>query len=65
MWHSRRIFRQKAEKKIQAIRNPNAAIPEKLSGIRREDIPGMTRHAHKETNPLYPVPMLMAAKEPE
>ena len=40
-------------------------IPEKLEGIRREDIPELARHADKEANPLYPVPVLMGAKELE
>lgn len=52
---------------IHAIRGLNAAmgIPEKLSGIQKEDIPAMAKHAHHEANPLYPVPKLMAAKELE
>ena len=40
-------------------------IPEKLSGIRVEDIPELSEYADKEANPLYPVPMLMDAKELE
>lgn len=53
-----------ALKFICAIRELNAAmgIPEKLSGIRKEDIPAMAQHAHREANPLYPVPKLMDAK---
>ena len=49
---------------VREIRRMNAAmgIPEKLSGIRREDIPALARLAHKEANPLYPVPKLMDAK---
>ena len=56
-----------AEKFIAAIRRMNAAmgIPEKLSGICREDIPAMAKHAHREANPLYPVPVLMNARELE
>lgn len=52
-----------AEKFIAAIRDLNAkmGIPAKLPGIRREDIPAMARHAHREANPLYPVPRLMDA----
>lgn len=52
---------------IAAIRRLNASmnIPDKLSGIRKEDIPQMARHAEKEANPLYPVPMLMTQKELE
>lgn len=36
-------------------------IPE----IRREDIPKLARYADREANPLYPVPVLMDAKELE
>ncbi|MGN0334989.1 MAG: iron-containing alcohol dehydrogenase [Lachnospiraceae bacterium] len=56
-----------AEKFICAIRNlnRNMNIPDTLSGIRQEDIPKMARHAAKEANPLYPVPVLMSAKELE
>ena len=56
-----------AERFIAAIRalNKRMAIPEKLKGIRKEDIPMMASHADKEANPLYPVPKLMNAKELE
>ena len=52
---------------IAEIRRLNAAmnIPEKLSGIRMEDISKLTRYADKEANPLYPVPKLMDASELE
>ena len=52
---------------IGEIRRMNAAmnIPDKLPGIRREDIPKLARYADKEANPLYPVPKLMDAKELE
>lgn len=54
-----------ATKFIAAIRSLNKQmnIPEKLSGIKKEDIPKMARHADREANPLYPVPKLMNAKE--
>ena len=54
-----------AEKFIKAIKNLNAkmGIPEKLSGIKKEDIAIMAKHAEKEANPLYPVPKLMTKKE--
>ena len=45
--------------------NANMGIPDKLSGIRPEDIPKLARYAHKEANPLYPVPVLMDARELE
>lgn len=56
-----------AAKFIAAIRekNRNMNIPETLSGILESDIPKMAKHADKEANPLYPVPVLMDAKELE
>ena len=50
---------------IDAVRalNRRMGIPERLSGIRRKDIPVMAAHADKEANPLYPVPVLMNAEE--
>lgn len=52
---------------IDAVKekNKNMDIPEKISGIKKEDIPKMARHAGKEGNPLYPVPKLMDSKELE
>ena len=52
---------------IRAIRglNQRMGIPETLPGILEEDIPTMARHAAREANPLYPVPVLMNAKELE
>lgn len=54
-----------AEKFIEAIRalNKSIGIPNKLAGIRREDIPVMAAHAAREANPLYPVPKLMTKNE--
>lgn len=56
-----------AARLISEIRRMNAAmnIPEKLPGIRKEDIPKLARYADKEANPLYPVPVLMDTKELE
>ena len=56
-----------AEKFIRAIRDMNEklGIPDKIPGIRREDIPAMAAHAEQEANPLYPVPKLMTKKELE
>lgn len=45
--------------------NVSLGIPDKLEGIREEDIPLMARHADRESNPLYPVPRLMDARELE
>lgn len=56
-----------AQKFIDSIRalNKKMNIPETLSGIIKEDIPQMAKHADKEANPLYPVPKLMNSKELE
>lgn len=45
--------------------NRNLGIPTKLKGICAEDIPELAGYAEKESNPLYPVPVLMTAKELE
>ena len=45
--------------------NANMNIPAKLSGIQRKDIDALARHAEREANPLYPVPVLMTKKELE
>lgn len=52
---------------IQWIKDMNKSmnIPEKLTGIEDKDIPGMAKFADAESNPLYPVPKLMNAKELE
>lgn len=56
-----------ARRLIAEIRQMNAAmeIPEKLPGILEKDIPTLALYAHKEANPLYPVPKLMDTKELE
>ena len=56
-----------AKKFIEAIKELNAKmnIPDKITGIKKEDIPEMAKHAQKEANPLYPVPKLMTKKELE
>lgn len=56
-----------AKKFIEAIKKLNAAmnIPDTITGICKEDIPAMAKHAEKEANPLYPVPRLMTRKELE
>lgn len=56
-----------AEKFIAAIRDLNRAmnIPEKLPNIRQEDIPAMAKHAGREANPLYPVPVILDHRELE
>ena len=52
---------------ISTIRkmNKQMGIPEKLQGIKKEDIKIMAKHAAHEANPLYPVPKLMSAKQLE
>ena len=60
-------FEVGAKKFIEAIKALNAKmnIPDKITGIKKEDISEMARHAEKEANPLYPVPKLMTRKELE
>lgn len=52
---------------IQAIKDMKKRfnIADTIKGIRTEDIPKLARYADKEANPLYPVPVLMNAKELE
>ncbi len=59
--------REGAQKFIDAIKklNKEMGIPDKIDGIREEDIMVMANHAEKEANPLYPVPKLMTRKELE
>lgn len=45
--------------------NRSMGIPEKLPGVQEADIPRLAAFAAKEANPLYPVPVLMDAKELE
>ena len=54
-----------ARRFIQAVKDLNAKlnIPEKVPGIRAEEIPMLARTAAKEANPVYPVPVLMDARE--
>ncbi|MCI5773942.1 MAG: iron-containing alcohol dehydrogenase [Erysipelotrichaceae bacterium] len=59
--------KEAAESFIGAIDqlNKRFAIPTTFQQIKIEDIPAMSRHADKEANPLYPVPVLKDAKELE
>ncbi|MGN0374769.1 MAG: alcohol dehydrogenase, partial [Butyrivibrio sp.] len=52
---------------IDAVENLSEKlnIPKKLEGIRAGDIPRLAKYAEKEANPLYPVPVLMTARELE
>lgn len=56
-----------ARKFIAAIRQLNAKmkIPNKLSGIQKEDVVWLAKRAEQEANPLYPVPKLLTTKELE
>ena len=45
--------------------NRSMNIPKYIEDIHEEDIPTMAKHAAAESNPLYPVPKLMNAKELE
>ena len=56
-----------AAKFIKAVKALNSSmnIPNKLSGIIKDDIGALAHHAEKEANPLYPVPVLMTKKELE
>ncbi|MBR4038482.1 MAG: hypothetical protein IKJ11_00085 [Clostridia bacterium] len=45
--------------------NRDFGIPAGFSQIRAEDIPCMAAHAHRECNPLYPVPLLLNRHELE
>ena len=54
-----------ARKFIQAVKDLNAKlkIPDKVDGIKREEIPLLAKLAAKEANPVYPVPVLMDERE--
>lgn len=56
-----------AKEFIKAIeeKNEKYGIGKSFAEIKKEDIPFMSRHADKEANPLYPVPVLWNAKELE
>jgi len=45
--------------------NEMFGIPKSFDFIKEEDIPLMAKYASKEANPLYPVPVLMSAKQLE
>ncbi|MDO4345143.1 MAG: iron-containing alcohol dehydrogenase [Eubacteriales bacterium] len=55
----------KAKAFIAAIRelNKRMEIPEKISGIRRKDIPVLAVWASQEANPLYPVPVIFGRRD--
>ena len=59
--------KEAAKKFIGAIEelNKSMGIPDSIQGIKKSDIPALSKHAEKEANPLYPVPKLMTQKELE
>ena len=59
--------KQAATDFIQAVKDMKKrfGIGDKIKEIRKEDIPKLARYADKEANPLYPVPVLMDARELE
>lgn len=59
--------REAAQAFVQWIQklNDSMGIPRHFPQIQKKDIPLMARHADKEGNPLYPVPVLMNQKELE
>ena len=56
---------EKAGAFIAAIRNMNAEmnIPDKIDGIKEEDISDMCGNAFKEANPTYPVPKIFKIED--
>lgn len=45
--------------------NKDFGIPDTIHEIRLKDLPILTKHAEKEANPLYPVPVLWTVKDLE
>lgn len=60
-------YEEAATKFIEAVKDMKKrfGIGDTISDIREEDIKKLSRYADKEANPLYPVPVLMNAKELE
>lgn len=54
-----------ARKFLAAVKDLNRklGIPDKIPALKREEIPALAKEAAKEANPVYPVPVLMDAKE--
>lgn len=57
--------KEKAERFIQWIKdlNKSMGIPNRVAGIKEEDIPTLVKRALSEANPLYPVPKFMDEEE--
>jgi alcohol dehydrogenase class IV len=60
-------YEEGAKAFIDAVKylNQSMEIPTNVKQLKEEDIPSMAKFADKEANPLYPVPVLMDAKELE
>ena len=60
-------YEEGAKKFVQAIKDMKLRfhIGNTIPEIREEDIPKLAHYADKEANPLYPVPVLMNARELE
>lgn len=60
-------YAEAAEAFIQAIKDMKKRfdIGDTIPSVKEEDIPKLAKYADKEANPLYPVPVLMNAKELE
>ncbi|GAA0499489.1 iron-containing alcohol dehydrogenase [Salinibacillus aidingensis] len=56
---------QKAAKFIEEIKglNERMEIPDKIGGIKEDDLPFMVKRALSEANPLYPVPEIFGKKD--
>lgn len=56
-----------AERFVQAVRSMKErfGIPDTIPEVQEKDIRRLARYADREANPLYPVPVLMNAKELE
>ncbi len=56
---------EKSDRFIQAIRmlNNRMGIPETIKSIEEKDIPLLVKRAHKESNPLYPVPKILSKQD--
>lgn len=61
---SEEVLANKFIDKIDEL-NRKFDIPNKVQGVRKQDIPIMAKNADKEANPLYPCPVLWDEKELE
>lgn len=59
--------KEAAARFLDAIEDLNQSfdIPDRLPALKKKDIPKLARQAAHEANPLYPVPVLMDAKQLE